>query len=281
MKYKAITQLKADWKAENSDAREEGVQKWQLMEKVMEAKKRLNKDEENAEKLVVLAEAYGVIDPEDKRTMNVCERLMRVGMSELPLQRQGEGYQLIARCLFFADRFEETLQNLLRARACFHQQGNLKDRRINNTALLRAYAVLGRAKEAAERLEVALTLCREEDEAVMLYMHAKNALEHTGVARDAEVFDDIWFVYTDERPNVRHKFESYSQMCNNVAKQTMTNEEEDETFMARLKEAFHQTLADGSKEPVVRMMFVMLFLAVVSLCFLLSMSKAKGGGGFK
>merc|ERR1719343_1286195 len=99
-------------------------------------------------------------------------------------QRQGEAYQLFGRSLFLASRFEESLKALQRAQICFKEKGNFKLRRQNNRALLRAFCALGRGKEASERLEVALTLCENTDDCILLYISAKQALEHTGDDRD-------------------------------------------------------------------------------------------------
>mmetsp|Transcript_131324 Transcript_131324/g.379907 ORF Transcript_131324/g.379907 Transcript_131324/m.379907 type:complete len:298 (+) Transcript_131324:73-966(+) len=215
----AVKRLREDWLAENSDAREEGTTRWQLNSQIQTAKDRSNADPEGYDKLLDLAMAYGVLDPCDKRCLNVCERLAATGISTLDTQRQGEAYQLFGRSLFLAGRFEESLSALQRAQICFKEKGNFKLRRQNNRGLLRVFCALGRGREASERLEVALTLVEEVDDAVMLYVSAKQALEFTGKDRDKEILDDIWYVYLDTHAEAKAKFESYTAAGEGVLRQ--------------------------------------------------------------
>lgn len=227
-KKAALDKLREDWLAENSDAREEGVTRWQLENQIGHAKKRTQLDPEDADKQLDLAAAYGVLDPCDKRCMNVCERLMATGVNTMDTQRQGEAYMLHGRSLFFAGRFEESLTALQRAAICFREKGNFKLRRQINRGLLRVLCALGRGREASERLEVALTLCEEQDDCVQLYISAKQALEHTGCARDTEILDDIWYVFLDTHPEEKKKFEEYEAMGSGLCRQFAGNEERSE-----------------------------------------------------
>jgi len=223
-----LSKLRDDWLAENSDAREEGVTRWQLDNQIGNAKAKTTKQPEDLDLLLDLACAYGVLDPCDKRCLNVLERLMHKGVNTLDTQRQGEAYQLFGRSLFLADRHEEALQALKRASICFREKGNFKLRRQNNAGLLRVYCALGQGKEASERLEVALTLCECTDDCIMLYISAKQALEHTGCDRDREVLDDIWYVYLDTHPEDKAKFESYNESGTSLCRQFAGGEERSE-----------------------------------------------------
>lgn len=224
----ALAKLREDWLAENSDAREEGVTKWQLTNQIQNAKAKSAKSPEDLDLLLDLASAYGVLDPCDKRCLNVLERLMAKGVNSLDTQRQGEAYQLLGRSLFLADRHEEALAALQRASICFREKGNFQLRRQSNAGLLRVYAALGRGKEAAERLEVALTLVEKTDDCILLYISAKQALEHTGCDRDREVLDDIWYVYLDMHPEDKAKFETYNDSGNSLCRQFAGGEERSE-----------------------------------------------------
>uniref|UniRef100_A0A7S4PTZ1 Uncharacterized protein n=1 Tax=Alexandrium monilatum TaxID=311494 RepID=A0A7S4PTZ1_9DINO len=226
LKADAIEKLKSDWVSEGLNDRPEDATKWSIQSGVIAAKEKVRADEEDSGALLQLAEAYALIHPTDKRCLNVCDRLMAMGVRTLDLQKQGCAHQLHGRCLFLAGRFEESLQALVRARACFKDMGTRALRRQNNAGLLRAYAALGRSREAAERLEVAFTLCEKEDDCIELYMDAKSALEHTGVSRDAEVLDDIWYVWLDTHGDVKAKFESYQDMCSSMAGRLASGPEE-------------------------------------------------------
>lgn len=224
-----MKKLREDWLAENSDAREEGVTKWQLNNQISHAKLKAEKDPKDFDKLLDLADAYGILDPADKRCLNVCDRLVKAGgVNTLDTQRQGEAYQLYGRCLFLADRLEDSLEALKKANVCFREKGNFTLRRSNNRALLRVLCSLGRGREASERLEVALTLCENSDDCVMLYISAKQALEHTSCDRDKEVLDDIWFVFLDTHPDEKAKFEQYSHTGTSLIRQVGGGEERHE-----------------------------------------------------
>jgi len=242
-KEKALERLREDWLGENSDAREEGATKWQLNNQIGKAKKRSEECPEDFDRLYDLAAAYGVLDPCDKRCLNVCERLMATGINTLDTQRQGEAYQLFGRSLFLAGRFEESLRALQKAHICFREKGNFKLRRLNNRGLLRVFCALGRGREASERLEVALTLVEDVDDAVGLYVSAKQALDHTGVDRDKEILDDIWYVYLDTHKEAKDKFEGYTAAGEGLLRQCGDGEERHEEapvtwgeFWARVKD---------------------------------------------
>mmetsp|Transcript_91914 Transcript_91914/g.297304 ORF Transcript_91914/g.297304 Transcript_91914/m.297304 type:complete len:298 (-) Transcript_91914:37-930(-) len=225
----ALQKLREDWLAENSDDREEGVTRWQLNNQIAQAKLKTQKAPEDMDRLLDLAEAYGVLEPTDKRGLNVCERLMgQGGVNTLDTQRQGEAYQLFGRCLFLADKHEESLTALQRAAICFREKGNFSLRRRNNRALLRVFCALGRGREASERLEVALTLCENSDDCIMLYISAKQALEHTTCDRDKEILDDIWYVYLDTHPEEKVKFEQYNDTGIGLCRQFAGGEERTE-----------------------------------------------------
>mmetsp|Transcript_69311 Transcript_69311/g.166181 ORF Transcript_69311/g.166181 Transcript_69311/m.166181 type:complete len:301 (-) Transcript_69311:78-980(-) len=227
---KAIERLRSDWLSDNSDAREEMVTRKILEERIAAAEKAASDAGlRDPGKLLDVAEAYGVLDPCDKKCFEATEVAIRCALPFLNRQRQGDAHQLHGRCLFMAERYEESLQALLRAHACFKEMGNRHLRRINNVGLLRAYAALGRGKEAAERLEVAFTMCEGKDDPVFLYMSGKGALEETDCARDAEVFDDIWYVYLDTHPEAKQLFEQYDAMGQGVCK-TLPRDERDGEF---------------------------------------------------
>merc|ERR1740123_1808528 len=181
------------------------------------------------DKQLDLAAAYGVLDPCDKRCLNVTERLMGTGgINVLDTQRKGEAYMLHGRSLFLAGKFEDSLAALQKGYICFREMGNFKLRRQINRALLRVLCALGRGREASERLEVALTMCEDKDDCVQLYITAKQALEHTGCDRDAEILDDIWYVFLDTHPEEKKKFEEYEAMGQGLCRQFEGKEERTE-----------------------------------------------------
>eukprot|EP00429_Kryptoperidinium_foliaceum_P071325 CAMPEP_0176070606 /NCGR_PEP_ID=MMETSP0120_2-20121206/35261_1 /TAXON_ID=160619 /ORGANISM="Kryptoperidinium foliaceum, Strain CCMP 1326" /LENGTH=297 /DNA_ID=CAMNT_0017404255 /DNA_START=73 /DNA_END=967 /DNA_ORIENTATION=- len=215
----AVKRLREDWLAENSDAREEGTTRWQLNSQIQTAKDRSNADPEGYDKLLDLAMAYGVLDPCDKRCLNVCERLAATGISTLDTQRQGEAYQLFGRSLFLAGRFEESLVCAAARADLLQGEGQLQAPAAEQPRASAGFLALGRGREASERLEVALTLVEEVDDAVMLYVSAKQALEFTGKDRDKEILDDIWYVYLDTHAEAKAKFESYTAAGEGVLRQ--------------------------------------------------------------
>lgn len=274
MKADAIKKLKDDWVSEALNDRPEDATKWQIQCQITAAKDKAKAREGDPGPLLELAEAYSLLHPTDKRCWNVCDRLMAMGVQTFDLEKQGRAYQIQGRCLFLAERFEESLLALTRARACFRDMGTKALRRQNNAGLLRTYAALGKSKEAAERLEVAFTLCEKEDDCIELYMDAKSALEHTGVARDAEVLDDIWYVWLDTHSDVKAKFESYEQMCNTMQRQLKPGEEPQERELSwkTLKEAFGEAINDKKFKPIFQ---VLLTLLALNLCILLWLQALK------
>lgn len=279
----ALEKLREDWLAENSDAREEGVTRWQLENQIGHAKKRTQVDPEDFDKQLDLAAAYGVLDPGDKRCLNVTERIMGTGgINTLDTQRQGEAYLLHGRCLFLANRFEESYDALNKGAICFREKGNFKLRRQINRGLLRVLCGLGRGREASERLEVALTLCEDKDDCVQLYISAKQALEHTGCDRDTEILDDIWYVFLDTHPEEKKKFEEYESMGTGLCRQFAGNEErtEDppvnwEEFWARVKdpevwrEILPQVYDDLKKSQLFRFMLSVVGCMMVTYIMLM------------
>lgn len=222
----ALEKLREDWLGENSDSREEDATKWQLNNQCQNAKARSQRTPDDVDLLFDLASAYGILDPCDKRCLNVLERMMNDnGVNTLDTQRKGEAYQLFGRSLFFAHRFEESLAALQKAQICFKDKGNFTLRRQNNRAMLRVFCALGRGKEASERLEVALTLCENSDDCIFLYISAKQALEYTGCERDKEILDDIWYVHLDTHPEEKAKFLSHQQASENLCRKFAGGEE--------------------------------------------------------
>lgn len=281
--------MKEDWLAENSDAREEGVTRWQLENQIGHAKRLAQEDPEDMDRQYDLAHAYGVLDPCDKRCLNVCERMMANGVRELDVQRQGEAYQLHGRSLFLAGRHEEALAALQRAKICFTEKGNFKLRRQNNAGLLRVYSALGKGKEASERLEVALTLCEAQDDCITLYISAKQALEHTGKDRDREVLDDIWYVFLDTHEEEKKKWEEYEAMGTGLCRQFAGGEERQEEaavtwgeIWQRLKDPevwrdiLPQAVADAKKSPLVRGLFTFTACLMATYILLTLVLAAKG-----
>jgi len=288
-KAEALKKLREDWLAENSDAREEGVTKWQLNNQIQNTKAKTVKSPEDMDLLLDLAAAYGVLDPCDKRCLNVLERLMHKGVNSMDTQRQGEAYQLFGRSLFLADRHEEALQALKRASICFREKGNFKLRRQNNAGLLRVYCSLGQGKEASERLEVALTLCESPDDCIMLYISAKQALEHTGRDRDREILDDIWYVYLDTHPEEKAKFEQYNESGNSLCRQFAGGEERSEEapqtwaeLWERVKnpdvwrEILPAVIDDVKNNAVIRTMFSLACVLLVTYIVLMISVTMKG-----
>jgi len=223
-----IQTLQADWIAENSDAREEGVFREEYERRILTALQAHKSDSLDPKKLLELAEAHGVLDPKDKKVLKYVERLCKFGDMFFDKQRQGDVYQLYGRSLFLAARFEECLEFMLKARECYKENGNRKIRRVNNTGLLRVYAAMGRHKECAERLEVALTQSEVGDDSMLLYMHAKNALEKIGTPRDAEILDDIWYVFLDTHPAEKQQWENFQAMGINVLKGVKNDDDDDD-----------------------------------------------------
>lgn len=227
-----IEQLQTDWIAENSDAREEGVFRDEYMRRIAMIKAAHEEDPFNPGKLLELAEAHAVIDPRSKECLKLIERLTSGGDMFFDKLRQGDTYQLLGRSLFLANRYEESLEAMLKAHACYRENGNRKLRRFNNVGLLRVYASLGNCKGSAERLEVALTQCEETDDSMLMYMHAKNALEKMGSKRDAEILDDIWYVFLDTHDQEKKQWENYQNMGDNVLRQCKPNDDDDQKNFA-------------------------------------------------
>lgn len=277
--------------AENSDAREEGVTRWQLENQCGHAKRRTQEAPEDMDKQLDLAVAYGVLDPCDKRCYNVTERLMGTGgINSMDTQRQGEAYMLHGRSLFFAGRFEDSLTALKRGQICFKEKGNFKLRRQVNRGLLRVYCALGKGREASERLEVALTLCEDKDDCVQLYISAKQALEHTGIDRDAEILDDIWYVFLATHPEEKKKFEEYEAMGTGLCRQFAGNEERTEdpavtwdelwgrfTDPEVWREVFPQVIDDLKKSKLFKFVLMLLGYLVLMFVTLLIAVKLKEG----
>jgi len=263
---KAITQLRQDWLSDNADEREEGVTRKELEQKIQEALERCRSLTDPGAWLEV-AESYGILDPTDKRCLDTCEVVMKCALPWLDKQRQGDANQIYGRSLFLAGRYEESLRALLRAQACFRDMGNCNLRKHNNVGLLRAYAALGKSKEAAERLEVALTQVRDgKDEAIMLYINAKGALEETGVARDAEVLDDIWYVYMDMHPEVKDTFESYITMGTGLMTQLADKEKGPPK---NVREAVERVVDAAKDKPGKAVLFSLAFVLYLVLgCFM-------------
>lgn len=274
-----LEQLKADWLADNSDAREEGIFLDEYNRRTRAVEERQKADPLDPKKLLELAEAYAIVDPKDKRVLSIGEQLVRFGDLFFDKQRQGDTYQLYGRSLFLANRFQESLEYLLKAHACFREKGNRKVRRHNNVGLLRAYSALGQSKPAAERLEVALTQCEEKDDSIMLYMHAKNALEKTGVPRDAEVLDDIWYVYLDMHDEVKRTWESYQGVGKNLVGQLAgpgDGSESEKTLGQALRDAWPSLKRDLSKSTAFRALLV-IFSALLLVTLMLVMASKVAG----
>ncbi|CAE8717636.1 unnamed protein product [Polarella glacialis] len=232
---KAIQQLKSDWLADNAASRPEDVTRKELEKNISLAEEAVE-GLKDPTKLLDLAEAYGILSAKDKRCLDTCELMMQVAVPFLERKRQGDAHQLYGRCLFLVGRFADSLRALQRAKECYKEQGSSALRRVNNIGLLRAYAALGMWKEATKRLEVALTLCESKDDAIMIYTNSKNTLEGTGNARDAEMFDDIWFVHLDLNPETKALFENYNAMGENLMKNYAHKDEGPENWSDVIKE---------------------------------------------
>lgn len=268
-----LLQLQTDWIAENSDAREEGIWRDEYLRRIQTAKERREADKFNPTRLLELAEAYAILEPRDKRILPLCERLTNDGDLFYDKQRQGDTYQLYGRSLFLACRYEEASSVMLKAHACYRENGNRKLRRINNTGLLRVYAALGDSRKCAERLEVALTQCEEKDDSMLLYMHAKNALEKTGTPRDAEILDDIWYVFLDTHPDEKRQWDNFQNMGDNVLRQCKTDDDDDAKTFGEAFSSMWPSLKRDLKQSTFFRVVVTIFL--ISLClyvFLLALS---------
>lgn len=251
----ATSILKADFKSDNADRRDEDMTKQQADSEIAKAQIASRADPENEEKLLTLAEAYEVLNPEDPRVFNTADKLVRhVGVESLYPQRRADAFLLYGRQLFCKDRFEESVDFLEKARALYQADGTKRKRRDVNIGLLRAYSVLGKSKEAAQRLEVGLTLCDAQDDAILLYMHAKNALEKNGVERDTEVLDDIWYVYLDTHPTDKARWESFPK-GDDVAKMLQDDKEFD--WREEIQEAFRK-LDPNLKQVMKHLMIIAL-----------------------
>merc|ERR1712136_246439 len=110
----------------------------------------------------------------------------------------------------------------------------------------------GKSKEAAERLEVALTQVRDgKDEAIMLYINAKGALEETGVARD---------------PEVKDTYESYITMGTGLMTQLADKEKGPPK---NVREAFERVVDAAKDKPGKAMLFSLAFVLYLVLgCFI-------------
>jgi len=268
----AVATLQQDWVAENADAREEGVFKDEYLQRIQTAKDAHEADEMNPQKLWELAEAYAIYKPVDPIVTKLLARLTKYGDLFFDKQRQGEVYQMYGRSLFLACRFEECLEFMLKAHACFRENGNRKVRRFNNVGLLRVYAAMGNSKECAERLEVALTQCEVGDDAMLLYMHARNGLEKTGRPRDAEILDDIWYVFLDTHDAEKKQWENFNSMGSDVIKNCKGEDEDENRNLAETIAAFGpQVKRDLLRNPFFRVMGY-TFVGVLILYLFLQMA---------
>lgn len=268
---KALQTLKDDFKSDNADRRDEDLTKQQADSAIARAQKASRADPEDPEKLLTLAEAYGVLDPYDPRCFNVIDKLCRfVGAESLYAQRQGDAYLLYGRQLFLKDQLEESREYFEKARKLYYSDGTKRKRRDVNVGLLRVYAALGKSKEAAQRLEVALTLCEEKDDSVLMYMHAKNALEKNGVARDTEVLDDIWYVHLDTHPEDKAR---WSEFPTGDSVSQMLQQDEKEIDW---REALHDAIFN--MHPVLKEIIKFLSLGAL-VCFVMLIFLTITGGG--
>jgi hypothetical protein len=272
----AVVTLKEDFKGENADARpDEDMRRTDYMLRTEKAKARSAKEPRDVELKLQLAESYAILDPDCKEALSACQECLEKGVKSLELQRQGDFWYLYGRSLFLADRPDEALLAFLDAKRIYATKGNKAVRKLTNCGLLRVYAALGKSKLAAERLEVALTMCDDLDSTCLLYMHAKHALEQTGNERDAEVLDDIWYVELDTNRELRNKFEQYEGMCKGVLKQsTGTGSDDDDKPLTwdDAKKNLRRALVESYRDPVMRglvfAMFGLLVVAVMMLGFL-------------
>jgi len=272
-----VQTLQADWIAENSDAREEGVYLEEYLQRIETAKTAHKDDPLDPKKLLALAEAYAIKDPKDKLVLKHLERLTKYGDLFFDKHRQGDVYQLFGRSLFIACRFEESLEAMLKGKACYAENGNRTVRRVNNVGLLRIYAAMGRHKDCAERLEVALTQCEVTDDSMLLYMHARNALEKTGTARDAEILDDIWYVFLDTHAPEKQQWENFNSMGSNVLSQCKTDEDDDNVrnLAENIATFWPMIKRDLEKNPFIRIsgIIFIIALAVYTLLIVASLGK--------
>mmetsp|Transcript_4844 Transcript_4844/g.11389 ORF Transcript_4844/g.11389 Transcript_4844/m.11389 type:complete len:300 (+) Transcript_4844:42-941(+) len=216
-----IKALKDDWLAENSESREEDVTKQQLEARIATAEKAASKVTE-PNKLLDLAEAYGVLNPRDKRCLETCELVMKFSLPFLSRQRQGDAHQLHARSLFLSQDFEGSLRALLRAQECYKDQGNKRLRRSNNLGLLRAHAALGQGTEASERLKVALTMCSTKEEALNVYLSGRAALEDGGFGDN---FERLWEDHLDDNPETKVHLDQQMAAMKQLTKQVPQNQD--------------------------------------------------------
>jgi tetratricopeptide (TPR) repeat protein len=257
-----ISILKDDFKSDNSDKRDEEVTRQQLQSEIAKAQIASRADPEDPEKLLTLAEAYGILDPFDPRCFNVADKLCRfVGAESLHAQRRGDAFLIYGRQLFLKDRFGEAVEYMEKAKKLYQNDGTFRKRRDANVGLLRGYAALGKSKEAADRLEVALTLCEDKDDPILMYTHAKNAIEKNGVERDAEVLDDIWFVYLDTHAELKARFESFPK-ADQILKQCGENNDMD------WRKGFHDAVFKMDPK-MATLMTVASFVAVLSFVMLM------------
>lgn len=267
----AVKVLKEDFRGENADARpDEELRRTDYEIRIREAKKRASQKPRDVEARLQCAEAHGILDPEDKECLAACEECLRLGgIKKLDLQRQGDFWALYGRSLFLADRFDEALLSFISAKDYYAKMGNKLLRKRTNCGLLRTYAALGKSKLAAERLEVALTMCEELDEICLLYMHAKHSLEQTGNARDVEVLDDIWYCELDINKPLRDKFEEFESMSKNVLRST-AREDDDENKAVKwddVSKGFRRALTESYRDQKIR---VLVMVMVGSLLFLVT-----------
>mmetsp|Transcript_4048 Transcript_4048/g.9443 ORF Transcript_4048/g.9443 Transcript_4048/m.9443 type:complete len:300 (+) Transcript_4048:49-948(+) len=217
-----IKGLKDDWLAENSESREEEVTRQQLEARIASAEKAASCVTE-PHKMFDLAEAYGVLNPRDKRVLETCELVMQFSLPFLSRQRQGDAHQLHARSLFLNQDFEGARRALLRAQECYRDQGNKRLRRLNNVGLLRANAALGRGPEACERFKVALTMCETKDDALNVMLTGKAALEDSGLTDN---FETLWEDHLEDNPQTKALLDQQMEAMKDLTKKMPHNGEE-------------------------------------------------------
>eukprot|EP00929_Paragymnodinium_shiwhaense_P084378 TRINITY_DN45105_c0_g1_i2.p2 TRINITY_DN45105_c0_g1~~TRINITY_DN45105_c0_g1_i2.p2 ORF type:complete len:179 (+),score=34.34 TRINITY_DN45105_c0_g1_i2:117-653(+) len=119
----------------------------------------------------------------------------------------------------------------------------------------------------------------DHEEKMLLYKHARNALEQTGSARDAEVLDDIWFVELDANVELRTKFERYNAAVKELAAGKLVAGQDDQrppVTWAEFKTRFPETFAECMKEPLIR---VVVHAGLIALAMLLAIQVVNGLSG--
>merc|ERR1712224_404713 len=104
---------------------------------------------------------------------------------------------------------------------------------------------------------------------MLMYMHAKNALERTGTPRDAEILDDIWYVFLDMHDTEKRQWENYQNVGDNVLRQCKPDDEGDQKNVAEMLSTMWPMLKRDLARSLFFRVICMVFMGSLTMYVLL------------